>query len=327
MRDPIDVLELLRRANPVTADAAAALPLEPLGTPPSGGRVRPRRRLRLALAIVMPALVALIVAPAFGVGREFLPFFNAEKAPPKVVLDFHSMSTGAPPGMDPGVIAAETRKVGVWRFGGRDHTLWVAPTHAGGFCFMWTRVWGGCQPNGAAPLDVGASPVTVPGQNGRPADATTRERAFEDAVSTWATGSVDAKYSSSVEIRFGDGTVVRPEITWISKPIDTGFFAYEVPADHRSLGHRAISVVALDADGNRVTEQPLVGGRPDPLGDAVISKRRPVLELQTTEGRATLFTAPTRYDGQCVFLELGNKRVPVYPCIPHGYRQRTSPFR
>ena len=104
------------------------------------GRRSRRQRLALAALAGVPILIALLVAPAFGLGRGVLPFFGAEKAPQPVVLDFTSLfSTGAPPGMDPGVIASETRKVGVWQFEGKVHTLWVAPTREGGFCFEWTR--------------------------------------------------------------------------------------------------------------------------------------------------------------------------------------------
>jgi hypothetical protein len=325
MNERRDVLDLLRRANPVTATAARELPLEPIAQLPadvSESRTREGLRVgrfRLVLAVVIPALVALIVAPAFGVGRGVLPFVSGEKAPERVAVEFASLSTGAPPGMDPGVIASETRKVGVWRFEGKSHTLWVAPTRAGGFCFEWTQAAGGCDREGTVPLSpTGAmAPVRLPG----PVDPEAMLRSHADGIPIWVAGHVSAKYAASVEIRFEDGSTARPEITWVSAPIDAGFFAYDVPADHQALRHRAVSVVAFDSHGDRVTEVPLGVGdvRREPLADAIMSERHAELTLETAHGTATIYTAPTRYDGRCVFLTFEGKNVTLYPCLPKGY--------
>jgi hypothetical protein len=142
-----------------------------------------------------------------------------------------------------------------------------------------------------------------------------------DGIPIWVAGHVSAKYADSVEIRFEDGSVARPAITWVSTPIDAGFFAYDIPADHQVIGHRAASVVALDSHGERVTEEQLgIGDAPrDPLADAVMSERHAELTLETAHGKATVYTAPTRYDGHCVFLNFEGKDVPLYPCLPKGY--------
>ncbi|HSC49154.1 MAG TPA: hypothetical protein VLD16_02735 [Gaiellaceae bacterium] len=277
---------------------------------------RPRAHL-LAAAVVGAVVVAVVVAPAFGIGRGVLPFFGAEKAPRPIVLDFASLSTGAPPGMDPGVIASETRKVGVWRFGGKRHTLFVAPTRAGGFCFEWTQAGGGCDREGTVPVSqIGAMAPTQPQSS-----AAGVLRAHEDGVPIWITGHANRKYVAAVEIRFEDGTFARPRLTWVSPPIDAGFFVLDIPADHRIVGHRAVSVVGLDREGHRVAEDFLGIGtaRPDPLADAIVSEQEQRLELHTAHGPARLFTAPTRYDGRCVYATFEGKRLPVYPCSPHGY--------
>lgn len=324
MAERPDVVELLQRANPVTATAARELPLEPIGPLPAGPAAElPRQKriggLRLLLAVALPALVTVIVAPAFGVGRGVLPFFSGERAPTPVTTDFASLSTGAPPGMDPGVIAAETRKVGVWRFEGKSHTLWVAPTRKGGFCFEWTQAAGGCDREGTVPLSpTGAmAPVRLPGEGGPEAVL----KAHADGIPIWVAGHVSAKYADSVEIRFEDGGVARPDITWVSAPIDAGFFAYDIPAEHRVIGRRAVSVTAFDSHGNRVTEVPLGVGdvRPEPLADAIMSERHAERILETRHGTATIYTAPTRYDGRCLFLSFEGKDMSLYPCLPKGY--------
>jgi hypothetical protein len=321
-----DVLDLLRAANPVTAKQARALRLEPLGVPGAGGDPeRPgrgalrSRHLGLALAFAVPAIVVLLVATAFGVGRNVLPFVGGEKAPPRVVLEFASMSTGAPPGMDPRVIASQTRRVGTWYFGGKSHTLWVAPTRAGGFCFMWTRAGGGCEREGTVPIGQisGAAPVRLSKEQlGRAPEIPDGKN-----IPIWVTGHASAKYVASAEIRFEDGAVVRPNITWVSKPINAGFFAYDVPAGRRVVGRRAVSVAGLDSNGKRVAEDFLGVGtaRPEPLRDAVMSDRHAELGLDTRHGKATIYTAPTRYEGHCLFLNFEGKDTALYPCLPSGY--------
>lgn len=276
---------------------------------------RSRGRLAAAAAVAGMVVVALAVAPAFGLGRGALPFLGAEKAPEPIVVDFAELSKDAPVGMDPGVIAHETRKVGVWQFEGKSHTLFVAPTQAGGFCFEWSQAAGGCDKLGAFAVSAtGAfAPMRVPPGGDTP-------QRLEDGIPIWVAGYVRAKYAASAEIRFEDGSVVRPELTWVSEPIGAGFFAYDIPAEHRVSGHRAISVVAVDKHGDAVETDFLgVGAVRDPLVDAVMDKRHAEVELDTAHGPATLYTAPTRYDGECAFVEFEGKRAALYPCIPRAY--------
>jgi hypothetical protein len=290
------------------------------------GRRSPGQRLALSGLAIGVVLVALLVAPAFGLGRGVLPFFSAEKAPQPVVLDFASMSTGAPPGRDPGVIASATRKVGRWYFGSKTHTLWVAPTRAGGFCDLWTDgAGGGCDREGTVPVSaIGAmAPTQVPpGLKPRSVGVL---KALDNGIPIWVAGYVRAKYAAGAEIRFEDGAVVRPELTWVSEPIGAGFFAYDIPAAHRVLGHRAVSVLALDAHGERMATNPLgVGGQDDPLADALMDERHAAATLATRHGTATLYTAPTRYEGRCSWLELGSEAIPVKRCLPKGYEHQAA---
>ena len=125
------------------------------------------------------------------------------------------------------------------------HTLYVAPTRDGGFCFMWTEMIGSCDRLGSMPLNVGwgGGPPVV-------------------------SGHVDAEWVHSVEVRFVDGRVEKPKITWVSDPIGAGFFVHEV-ADIDDV----VSVSALDEDGRVLTEQrfrhrqPLVAPQPEALVD------------------------------------------------------------
>jgi hypothetical protein len=148
---------------------------------------------------------------------------------------------------------------------------------------------------------------------------------LENGIPVWVAGYVRSKYAAGVAIRFEDGTVVRPELTWVSEPIGAGFFAYDIPTAQRAIGHRAVAVVAVDAHGERVATDYLgVGGLRDPLADAVIAKRHAEVELETAHGTATLYTAPTRYEGRCTWLEFGGEQIPVTPCLPKGYEHQSA---
>src|SRR5919106_2908130 len=249
---------LLRQANPVPIAeveglAARTEALRPMVSEPAGPRRRRMSRLRVALSLLAMAVAFVLVAPALGLDLPVLDFWQAEKAPPRVVEDFDSLSVGAPPGMDPGAVAGEARKVTTTVLNDGPHTLWVAPTRSGGFCLTWTDGAGGCDKLGTVPLSVSwmaAGPL----------------RASEDAPPdltpgsfTRLSGHVNADYADTVEIRFADGDVVRPDVTWVSEPIGAGFFIYDIPQARREPGHELSAVVALDRDGNVVAED---RGRP-----------------------------------------------------------------
>ncbi len=191
----------------------------------SGRRRSPR--LRLVLAVLALVVAFVLVAPALGIDLPVLDFWKAEKAPPRVVEDFRSLSLGAPPGMDPAAFANQARKVTTVALSDGAHTLWVAPTQAGGFCLTWTDAAGGCDKLGTVPLSVSwmaRGPVPA-GDDGLPELSAT---SF-----TRLSGFVNADYVDSVEFRFADGDVVRPHVTWVSEPIGAGFFIYDIQRERR----------------------------------------------------------------------------------------------
>lgn len=283
-----EAFELLRAANPV----------------PRAGEPRKRwRRARVALVLAALALCLLIVAPAVGIEAPRLDFWKAEKAPRKVVQDFESLSEGAPPGMDPGAISGETRKVRL--VGG--HTLWVAPTRHGGFCTS-----GGCDKLGSVPLSVSWEAGRVaPGEMTRPFPSAT----IFDRI----TGHVNGMYADDVEIRFADGDRHRLDLAWVSEPINAGFFRYEVPAERRRAGHEIESIVALDADGRVVTQDAQSTRLAAPPPDALVDDKEAGVRLVTSRGEAVVWEAPTRYEGRCAWLEYLGRGLGFLPCMPRGY--------
>jgi hypothetical protein len=217
---------------------------------PSARRTTHLRRVprRVALGAAAAVLAAAVTAVAFGWPKTFVDFFTSPKAPPKVKNFFGSFNVGAPPGMNPQAIPGQARKIMTARFDANSvhgdhptlHTLYVAPRKGGGFCELWTNSDGGCAP--------AKSPRT-----------TAESRAAGPLGASWFSGNggyplvidgfVRAGAAKIVEVRFGDRTKATLPVTWVSAPINAGFFVYSVPAAHRNRGDALRSVVALDANG------------------------------------------------------------------------------
>jgi hypothetical protein len=270
----------------------------------------PRRRLGFVLALALILLV-LLVSAAVAFGLRIVVFGQAQKAPPtsREFKIFADMDVGAPPGMESNLIANETRKVAT--FG--DKTLWVAPTRAGGFCAILIPGGGGCDRLGTFPLTVTYSGgVPGPLSPGNP-------------VVGEISGSVNARWVVALEIRFQDGDVIKPQLVWVSQPIDAGFFVQEIPAEHRQPGHLISAVVALDRDGNLIASQSLPGNRSAaPPPDALLDQATQVATIETSNGPVVLRTAPTRYGGRCTWLEFKGKATQVVPCLPKGYEHQQA---
>jgi hypothetical protein len=276
---------------------------------------RERRRpgtLKTGLALAAIVVAFFLVAPAVGIRIPALDFWSAEKAPPKVVQDFESLGEGAPPGMDPGAIPGETRKVSL----PDGSTLWVAPTKHGGFCTLGTRS-GGCDKLGTWPLGVswGASRVTR--QPGKSPLGRIPITAFD-----LMEGHANSRFVDRVEIRFADGEIERPTLTWVSEPIHQGFFVYRIPNEHRRAGHEIEAVVGLDGDGRVVVDATRPGAEElrEVPRDAVVAERKERARISTRRGEAVVWEAPTRYEGRCAWLELPGRVHPFVPCMAKGYR-------
>src|SRR6185312_15591726 len=87
--------------------------------PPSPAR-RPTRRQLAAVAVALAAIVVLFATPAFGLrdliadfigGRTSVSFVKSEPAPNAIKKRFLDLFAGGPPGMNPNVRPAETRRI------------------------------------------------------------------------------------------------------------------------------------------------------------------------------------------------------------------------
>ncbi len=113
-------------------------------------------------------------------------------------------------------------------------------------------------------------------------------------------------------------STVHPEVIWISPPINAGFFYYHSPKE------RTIDSVLALKDGKAMAADAGPGAAPAPHPFAELAKRRQLDEIQTRDGPATLWTAPTKTEGRCTWLEFQGKEIPVIPCLPKGYEHQAA---
>jgi hypothetical protein len=316
-----DVLELLARANPIPEAKQPEMEARAFALANSW-RVRataatetsPRSRWQLAVVAIVGAFVLVGVGTALALERHWLDFSKAEPAPPQIVTAFADLDVGAPPGMASDVDAHNARGVPVVDNNGTTRTVWVAPTQHDGFCVI-QDVGGGCETLGTMPLNITWGAV---GPDGR--------RPSDPRVMTQIYGDANARWVDSLLIKFADGDTARPPVTWVSQPINFGFFYYDVPPEHRVGGHEATKIEALDADGNVVTESYAdSANQPIPSVDAIQGEKTAVVRAQTPDGEAILWRAPTRYRSTCTWVQLGDRAHMVAPCLGAGYLEDGGP--
>jgi hypothetical protein len=291
--------------------SAAAAPA-PGGTSPAKRSVRRSglRRVpaRVALVAAVLVLAFVVTAVAFGWPQRIVDFFSSPPAPKGVQNGFARDNVGSPPGMDPRAIPGETKKITTLRLtvrGGRTrlYTLYVAPTKSGGFCELWTGVSGGCVSvktlRRPEPLGVGYGGM----------------RAFGNVNSAYPNevdGFVRRGATRTLEALFADGTTATILPTWVSAPINAGFFLYPVPHSHQNRAHALRSVVALDADGR------VIGRYTIPIDDFVAqtlpdgtkvslapeweaAKARKIINFRATDrSQVSVWMMPRRGGGSCV---------------------------
>jgi hypothetical protein len=264
----------------ILSAAATPVGVVPSAKIPAGSSLRRRgfwRRVpaRVALVAAVVALAAVVTAVAFGWPQRVVDFFSSPPAPTHIKKRFAAFNTvKAPPGMNPLAIPGQTRKITTARFNAgvrglrpRLHTLYVAPTKSGAYCFQWTGyIRGLC------------------GGDGGP--AATAPRWLRAYGPLWIQlpggsnpylvfGTVRGGATRKVEARFADGTTATIHVTWVSAPIHAGFIAYQVPRSHWDSAHALTSVVALDANGR------VIGSR-SPPGSSFMAGMRMTMPPATT---------------------------------------------
>lgn len=208
------------------ADAIARTGAEP--------ETRPRVRRPVVLlaatvagaALVLPALAFTNAIPRIS------DWFSNPRAPTSAIVLFAELGRGAPSGMDPRVIASETRTLmRLTLADGTSVRLFLAPTRQGGFCLDIEGLGGGCDARREIPFNVGSAARRYP------------------QGSAVVYGSALPAKAVETEIRPARGPSERVSLTRVSTPIDAGFFVVNI----RDPAHAfPLTVTFLDARGGKI---------------------------------------------------------------------------
>jgi len=266
-----------------------------------------RRRRRLAVVTVLGAVVALGAPTALALRGAIVDFFESEPAPHRLVRDFARQDVGAPPGLDNRVIYDQTRKIFERKLAnGTRLTLWVAPNRRGGYCMALV---GPGHPEGFGCLWEKRPPISAGiGVRG----AISPEGIIRNGP-VLVSGSVGNDQAETIELHYRDGDVDRQALTWVSSPIDAGFFLFDVPEQHWGKDHQFDRLVLRDADGRELYSEAIALHLPtamDPKtgapSEALQGQARKLIEVPTRTGvEAALWTAPTSDGRVCNWLRYG----------------------
>ena len=294
---------------------ARARPIQPTRRKVRARWSGPPMRFALAGAVAVAALAASAVA--FGWPGTVVDFLKARPAPESINQFFDAHNAALPRGLNPNTKLGQPREVMTATFDAYNspptnptlHTLYVAPTETGGFCYLWTDYGGGCadaENAAAATTDPGARPLGVEWLAGD--------------YATFTDGYVRGD-AQTVQARFADGTKVTLPVTWVSAPINAGFFAYVVPSAHQTTSDALMSVVGLDANGNVIGQDNI--GVTKPLDQSVLqtlpdgtkidlprraqaAQAREIINSHLTKGsHAYLWVMPRTGGGSCYLFSYG----------------------
>ena len=283
-------------------------------------RARPPRTRRRRLFVLGLAAAFALVATAFAFGwpQSLIDFFRAAPAPKPVKNSFGQLNVTAPPGMGPRTIPGQARRITSAVFNGHQHVLYVAPTRDGSFCYQWTRFMGSCAPP-KHPRSAPGAPAGV--RSGFLATLGAGWQQTRDGLPAVLMGYVMAGKAKTVEAHFAGGGGVSLPITWVSAPINAGFFVYEIPAAHLTRATALIALVARDGNGKIVAREPFQVENPLdretarrlPDGTSVslprraeAAKARKLISFRASNGsRVWLWVMPAQGGGRCYVFNQG----------------------
>lgn len=214
-------------------------------------RRRPRRHRRLGLIAAATLLAILAAAPALGLTDRVTNLFtDGELAPAQTELQFATLDAGAPAGLETHVLAGTARKALETPLPeGASAVLWVAPSADGGFCEMVELFADRGVPRGGG----------GPGCDSR-ANLTGTGLIAPGPISSTGVmhgplvlhGHATVPEAVAVVIRYQDGDTTTVPLTWISEPIDAGFFVFGVPRANWTIGQLPIELRFINSDGDAV---------------------------------------------------------------------------
>lgn len=195
---------------------------------------RARRTRNLLVAAVVATGVLLVALPAIAAFTPLIDFSKAPKATGPVVQRFEDLQRQAPPGMDPRVVAGETRRLEVVLSGADKVVVYVAPTRTGGFCFEIVGHTLGCDPNRSIAAAIGFSAPRL------------------DRGSAIVYGWFHDADASSATVTTAQGSKHEAQLVRISRPIDASVFVALVDEMANAL---PIRVTVTNTAGETISTQ------------------------------------------------------------------------
>jgi hypothetical protein len=198
---------------------------------------RPRTRPYALAALAIAVLAVVVATPAFGLQGHIIHLFaSSNRRPPESIQRFFRNLPLLEPGerRKPDWVVADKARVAVaLRIPGYGtKRLWVAPTRNGGFC---AGTLNGCDRYRRRPFFTTLE-ATAP---------------TERSGHIWFLGDT-LVHGARIVVRFEDGSSERIPLAWVSRPIDAGFFLYDLPRAHWKIGKRPVALTVEDARGNQL---------------------------------------------------------------------------
>ena len=79
-------------------------------------------------------------------------------------------------------------------------------------------------------------------------------------VTPWLVGYVTGDVAQTLRVNFSDGSSAQVPLTWVSAPINAGFYAYDVPQDEQTSTTHVVSVEVVGTNGTTVTTVKTISG-------------------------------------------------------------------
>lgn len=227
--------------------------------------LRSRRRVLVAVSVVVAVAIVLFATPAFGlrsalldlIGRTDVPFSSSKPAPNRVkkqYLDLETRLASTAFGHRFGVlVAGEAREVGTFTINGHSRRLWVVPTKSGGFCYTFEKASGSCNDGSAAQ------------RKDRPLSITWLAGGKPKLAVLQVSGTITAANAAQLQVLYADGTRTTIPFVWVSRPIAAGFFAYDIPKNRLIGSGRPTAFVLTDRYGKLLARDAVKSGNIEPV--------------------------------------------------------------
>ena len=235
--------------------------------------LRSRRRVLVAVSVVVAVAIVLFATPAFGlrsalldlIGRTDVPFSASKPAPNRVKKQYLDLETRLASGAFAhrfGVlVAAEAREVGTFTINGHSRRLWVVPTKkGGGFCYTFEKASGSCNDGSAAQRKDRPLSITWLAGGGP------RLRIAPGVIAVLqVSGTITATDAAQLQVLYADGTRTTIPFVWVSRPIAAGFFSYDIPKDRMIGSGRPTAFVLTDRHGKLLARDAVKSGHIEPV--------------------------------------------------------------